>query len=220
MGRLGLPHGPICVISLRPFQRQRRACPKPRARSQCHRARHALGFPDGLKIVDRVERLSRCVRRAILGSTGAQSTGAKGLRRAFENLVRLSARGIKTPRQQPGRGRRPCGDLNAGICLRRAALYPLSYRGAYRPFYSIVRGAARTRPREMAWGEIFVVCARTRGFARERAPEGYGTTPAPRSDDGPRRCPHDAKAAADGRIGWPRARWNDGDPAGGGRRSC
>src|SRR3990170_1533755 len=25
--------------------------------------------------------------------------------------------------------RRPCGDSNAGICLRRAALYPLSYRG-------------------------------------------------------------------------------------------
>ena len=23
----------------------------------------------------------------------------------------------------------PCGDSNAGFCLRRAALYPLSYRG-------------------------------------------------------------------------------------------
>ncbi len=26
-------------------------------------------------------------------------------------------------------GWRPCGDLNAGFCLRRATLYPLSYRG-------------------------------------------------------------------------------------------
>jgi hypothetical protein len=26
----------------------------------------------------------------------------------------------------------PCGDSNAGICLRRAALYPLSYRGISR----------------------------------------------------------------------------------------
>ena len=36
------------------------------------------------------------------------------------------------PLHAPGATRlawRPCGDLNAGICLRRAALYPLSYRG-------------------------------------------------------------------------------------------
>ena len=36
------------------------------------------------------------------------------------------------PLHAPGATRlawRPCGDSNAGICLRRAALYPLSYRG-------------------------------------------------------------------------------------------
>jgi hypothetical protein len=31
-------------------------------------------------------------------------------------------------------GWRPCGESNAGFCLRRATLYPLSYRGGQRLF--------------------------------------------------------------------------------------
>ena len=38
----------------------------------------------------------------------------------------------------------PCGDSNAGICLRSVALYPLSYRGLLPCFYP--NSCVRSRP--------------------------------------------------------------------------